>query len=378
MSSYHVGLMSGTSLDAADAALVEFATGVAPRLHATYALPPPADLRHELLQLARHDAALPLKRLGTLDQRLGDWFAEAALAVMAAADVAATDIAAIGSHGQTVRHEPDAALPFSLQLGSASRIAARTGCTVVADFRSADLAVGGQGAPLVPAFHNHLFAHPTQARVVVNIGGIANLTVLPAGTDRRGPGVTGLDSGPGNALLDAWTMQHLGQAMDAGGQWAARGSVHVRLLQRMLTEPYLRRSPPRSTGREYFNIDWLRGHLAQVACAIEAVDVQATLCEYTARTIAQAIERFGPGNEEILICGGGAHNRHLLERLAHQLAPRTVVTTAAHGLNPDWVEAMAFAWLAQRRLAGQSGNLPAVTGARTSAVLGAVHAPPDN
>lgn len=367
--------MSGTSLDAADAALVQFAADGTATILATHALGLATELRDELLELARHDAAIRLAGLGILDQRLGEWFAEAALAVMSDAGAAPDDIAAIGSHGQTVWHAPGAAHPFSLQLGSASRIAARTGCTVVADFRNSDMAVGGQGAPLVPAFHRGLFARADSARVIVNIGGIANLTILPAGADQDDALVTGLDTGPGNALMDSWIQTHLGQTMDANGQWAASGTIHTVLLERMLKDPYLARPAPKSTGREYFNLHWLQTHIDSLKDRPPAADVQATLCEYTARTIAMAIGDHGPGDEEILVCGGGARNARLLTRLAELLAPRSVQTTSSHGLNADWVEAAAFAWLAKRRLEGRPGNLPGVTGARRAAVLGGIYRP---
>lgn len=375
MDSYFIGLMSGTSLDAADAALVGFSAGSTPRILATRALPPTVELRRELLACSRPRATLTLYQLGTLNQRLGDWFADAAVAVMRDADIGAGAITAIGSHGQTVWHAPDSQRPFSLQLGSASRIAARTGCTVVADFRNSDMAIGGQGAPLVPAFHRSLFASAERARIVINIGGFANLTILPAGSDVDASVVTGLDTGPGNALMDGWIQHHLSQPMDTDGRWATSGRVHEPLLARLLTEPYLSRPAPKSTGREYFNMAWLQGHLGALDTAPIGADVQATLCEFTARSIAMGVAAYGPGGEEILICGGGAHNPRLLARLQALLAPRPLATTTQHGMDVDWVEAAAFAWLAKRRLEGLPGNLAGVTGARSAAILGAVYAP---
>lgn len=377
-SRFYIGLMSGTSLDAADAALVEFAPDpdTSAAIPATHALPLAPDLRGELLAFAQPRADIGLSRLGRLNQRLGDCFAQAALGVMAMAGATPTDIAAIGSHGQTVWHEPGSDIPFSMQLGSPSRIAARTGCPVTADFRNSDMAVGGQGAPLVPAFHRGLFACADSARIVVNIGGIANITLLPAGSDRDAARVAGLDTGPGNALMDNWIQTHLGHTMDANGRWAAGGSVHAPLLESMLQEPYLKRPPPKSTGREYFNLHWLQTHIDSLKDPPSTADVQATLCEYTARTIAMAVADYGPGDEEILVCGGGVRNTQLMTRLTALLAPRTVETTSSHGLNADWVEAAAFAWLAKRRLEGRPGNLPSVTGARCPAVLGAVYVPP--
>lgn len=376
MASHYIGLMSGTSLDGVDAALMTFPPDRLVEIAACQTLPAPGELRHELIELTQQDANLSMSRLGELNQQLGDWFAEAALAVMKRDDIAPEDIAAIGSHGQTIWHQPDTATPFSMQLGSASRIAARTGCTVVADFRNGDMAVGGQGAPLVPAFHRGLFARADKARIVVNIGGIANLTILPAGADREETAVTGLDTGPGNALMDGWIQSQLGQALDAQGQWAASGTSHTELLDRMLQDPFLARRPPKSTGREYFNNRWLQAHIDSLDEAPTPADVQATLCEFTARSIAMAVQAYGPGHEEVLVCGGGAHNGRLMARLAELLAPRTVETTAAHGLSVDWIEAAAFAWLAKRRLDGLPGNLPNVTGARSAAVLGGIYAPP--
>lgn len=370
-----IGLMSGTSLDAADAVLADF-SGDRPAIIATASLPPPQALRDELLQLPQQHQTITLRRLGMLHQQLGTWFADAANAVLDAAKFSADRVAAIGSHGQTVRHEPDLDPPFSIQLGSASRIAALTGCTVVADFRSADLAIGGQGAPLVPAFHRALFARPDAGRIIVNIGGIANLTVLPAGSDRVETGISGFDTGPGNGLMDNWIHARLGSTMDRNGHWAASGAVHERLLRNMLRDPYLQRPPPKSTGREYFNLPWLQHQLDVLNEAPAAADVQATLCEFSARTIASAISTCGTGYDEVIICGGGSHNPRLMQRLTTLLQPRKVTTTTEHGIDADWVEASAFAWLAMRRLRGLPGNLPSVTGARAPAILGAIHAPP--
>lgn len=373
---HYIGLMSGTSVDAADAVLVTFAQSGAPHIKATVCLPPPTELRTSLLRLSQAGSRVSPRTLGRLHQRLGDWFADAALAVMDKGHVRPVDIAAIGSHGQTMWHEPDGEWPFSMQLGSASRMAARTGCTVVSDFRSADMAVGGQGAPLVPAFHRHLFARADRARIVVNIGGIANITVLPAGSEQDDSAVSGFDTGPGNALMDGWAQRHLGAPMDGGGHWAASGTVHAGLLARMRRDPYLHRAPPKSTGREYFNAVWLRQQLAAVPDTLTAVDVQATLCEFTAATIAAAVKGCGADAADVIICGGGAHNACLMRRLAALLRPRPVATTTDHGIDGDWVEAVAFAWLAKRRIEGLPGNLPRVTGARALAILGAIHAPP--
>jgi len=370
---YYIGLMSGTSVDAADAALVEFATNATPRILATHAQAPPADLRDDLLHLSQQVAGVSLAKFGELNQRVGDWFADAALAVMSKAGVEATQIAAIGSHGQTIRHEPDADYPFSLQLGSPSLIAARVGSRVVADLRNSDIAVGGQGAPLVPAFHHSIFADRAQARIVINIGGIANLTVLPVEAVDNPETVTGLDTGPGNALMDAWTANHLSRPLDEDGQWAASGKVHQPLLALMMGDPYLTRSAPKSTGREYFNLDWLRAQIDSLRTPPLPADVQATLCEFSARTIAQAIDTYGPGNEQLLLCGGGVRNKELHRRLEKLVAPRELVLTDDYGVDSDWVEAAAFAWLAMRTVQGRSGNVPTVTGARAAVPLGGIY-----
>ncbi len=371
---YYIGLMSGTSVDAADAAVVRFdAAGNQPQILATHAQAPDTSLRDDLLHLSQQVAGVSLAKFGELDQRVGEWFARAAIAVMEKAGVSAQDIDAIGSHGQTVRHEPDARYPFSLQLGSASRIAARTGCRVVADFRNSDIAIGGQGAPLVPAFHRSVFANAEHNRIVINIGGIANLTVLPRHAVDDPHAVTGLDTGPGNALMDAWTAAHLKRHYDADGHWAASGRVDEALLAHMMADRYFARPAPKSTGREYFNLDWLRAQIDSLASRPLPADVQATLCEFTARTIAQAIDEYGPGNEQVLVCGGGVRNAELQRRLQQLLAPRQLTPTDEYDVDSDWVEAVAFAWLAMRTVKGLSGNVPGVTGASAPVALGGIY-----
>lgn len=371
--SYYIGLMSGTSVDAADAAIVEFPQGAPPRVIATHGEPPDPGLRSDLLHLSQQVAGVSLSKYGELHQRVGAWFADAALAVMEKAGIDARDVAAIGSHGQTVRHEPEALHPFSLQLGAPSLIAARTGCRVVADFRNSDIALGGQGAPLVCAFHHHLFADTTQARAIINVGGIANITFLPTAAAWDIDAVTGLDTGPGNALMDAWISDHFQRPLDADGHWAASGNVNPALLTQLMADSYFGRPPPKSTGREYFNLDWLRAQIDSVTQPPLTADVQATLCEFSARTIAQAVEDYGPGDEELLLCGGGARNPELCRRLAARVAPRPLRLTQDYGVDADWLEAIAFAWLAMRTINGQSGNVPAVTGARSAVPLGGVY-----
>ncbi|HWP94542.1 MAG TPA: anhydro-N-acetylmuramic acid kinase [Gammaproteobacteria bacterium] len=365
----YIGLMSGTSVDAIDAALVEFAGGL--RLRHTLAVPIDDALRRRVLAITHGDlGADTVDVLGSLDVEIGLRFAEAALKLLAAAGISAAHVAAIGSHGQTVRHRPDATPPFTLQLGDPNVIAARTGITTVADFRRKDLALGGQGAPLMPAFHRAAFGDAGEDVAVVNIGGIANVTLLHA--DGR---TAGFDTGPGNALLDAWALRHLGTPCDRDGAWAASGHVQPELLRAMRADPYFARPAPKSTGREYFNPAWLDTALAACRTAFAPADVQATLAELTAVTIADGVLAALPAAHTVLVCGGGAHNRDLLTRLARHLAPRRLATTQARGIDPDYVEAAGFAWLARETLAGRPGNLPAVTGAARAAVLGAIYPP---
>lgn len=374
MPDLYVGLISGTSMDAADAVLLDLSQADTPRIQATHAEPLPAGLRDELLPLAQKAAAVPAAEFGALDRRLGDWFAEAALALLDKAGVEPEAVRGIGSHGQTVHHAPDAAFPFSLQLGDPGLIAARTGIATVGHLRGADIAAGGQGAPLVPAFHHRVFRDPAENRAVLNLGGIANLTLLPA-SDEDGDAVTGFDTGPGNALMDAWAAEHLDEPRDTDGRWAATGRVNEALLDRMLRDPYFRKSPPKSTGREYFHLTWLRERLDESGQSPAPADVQRTLCELAARGVAAALDEHGPGGERVLLCGGGAHNPLLRERLQALLAPRPVADTGDYGIAVDWVEAAAFAWLAMRTLAGLPGNLPSVTGAREAVVLGGIYNP---
>jgi len=367
MSDYYVGLMSGTSMDGIDAALVSFGDASV-TIHATHSEPYPQDLQDALLIAIREPLDFELDTSGELDRRVGECFRDAALAVIDKSKVSRQEIVAIGSHGQTLRHQPNAVEPFSLQIGNAKIIAAGTGTTTVANLREADIAVGGQGAPLVPPFHQWLFGSGDSDRVIVNIGGIANITVLPAG----GLGILGFDTGPGNGLMDAWISQHQGKPYDQEGAWAASGSVVESLLAEFLGDPYFRLHPPKSTGFEYFNPNWLQSFDID---RFAAVDVQTTLCELSAATIATAINESAGNTGEVFICGGGVHNTELMHRLDHHLSVTTVSSTQSVGLDPDWVEAIAFAWLAMRTMHGQTGNLPSVTGASHKVVLGDIHSP---
>lgn len=362
----YIGLISGTSMDGADAALVEFRDGL-PRLVAALTLPYPQDLRADVGRAADPRARLDAGGYGSLDARLGDHFARAALAVLEAAGGSPENVRAIGSHGQTVAHDAGAEPAYSVQLGDPNRIAERTGITTVADFRRRDLAAGGQGAPLMCAFHAAALREPGRRVAVLNVGGIANLTLLPAGDEP----VSGFDSGPGNCLLDQWARRHLGREFDRGGAWAASGRVDAALLERLLDEPYFRAPMPKSTGTQYFGEGWLEPRLAGSRAGPE--DVAATLVALTAATVKRALEEAGFIPERLLVCGGGAHNEALMQALRDALPASAVATTAGAGMDPDWVEAAGFAWLARQALAGRPGNLPSVTGATGPRVLGAVY-----
>jgi anhydro-N-acetylmuramic acid kinase len=361
---YYIGLMSGTSMDGIDAVLVRFGDPDVD-LVATLERPYPETLQHALRAAALTPVDEPIDNLGALDRQVGEQFRDAALALLQQSGLAAGEIAAIGSHGQTVRHQPDGLRPYTLQIGNPEIIASGTGITVVADFRSADIAAGGQGAPLVPPFHEWLFGRGETGRVIVNIGGIANVTILPPGDAP----VTGFDTGPGNTLLDAWVRKNRKTPYDRQGAWAATGEVDEALLERMLDYEYFGLAPPKSTGVEEFNLVWLE----RFGAAGDPEDIQATLSELTARSIARHIDEHAPGATHVFVCGGGAHNQDLVDRLARNLPATTIGSTAAVGLDPDWVEAVAFAWLAMRTMNGQTGNLPTVTGARRKVVLGTIH-----
>ncbi len=364
----YVGLISGTSVDGVDAVLLDLEGG-SPSVVAAATTPYPADLAARVGALI--DAPqTSLRDLGRLDAALGAFFADCALAVVASAGLTPAAVEAIGHHGQTVYHEPVPPEPFTLQLGDPNVVAARTGITTVADFRRLDVALGGQGAPLVCAFHAASFAAANEARVVLNLGGIANITVL-----RPEAAVTGFDTGPSNTLLDRWAERHLGRRYDADGAWAASGVPDEGLLERLLDEPYFRAPAPKSTGRELFNSGWLDARLGALGRAVAPVDVQATLAELTARTVAAAIEQAAPDCARVVVCGGGAHNGDLLARLGRATG-LGIERTDAYGVGADWVEGAAFAWLARARLKGEPGNVPTVTGARQAAILGGVYSGP--
>jgi anhydro-N-acetylmuramic acid kinase len=368
MPEYYLGLMSGTSVDGIDAVLVDLGKD---RPGVVYArtFDWPEALRQRILRTILDHDAVSVLALGQLHAAIGEQLGNAALAAIEAAGVNRDQVTAIGSHGQTIFHAPGGQHAFSMQSGDANRIAEITGITTVADFRSRDIAAGGQGAPLVPAFHQAVFYDPEVSRAVLNIGGIANLTLLP----KQNAAVTGFDTGPGNGLMDAWHQKHRQSHYDRGGAWARTGKISRALLERLLAHPYFAQPPPKSTGRELFNLNWLETVLDSTEPRSPAEDVQRTLLELTAATIAGSLRHHASDTEQLLVCGGGAHNGLLMQRLAEILAPVEVTSTERYGLQPDWVEATAFAWLAKRTLEGKPGNLPGVTGARRCVVLGAVY-----
>lgn len=367
MSELYIGLMSGTSMDAVDAVLVDFSDNT--RLEGTYSLPMPVDLRRRLIRLCQQSTD-EIEHMGQADGELGELFASAVQELLRNTGRQASEIRAIGSHGQTIRHRPQSRPPFTLQIGNPSIIAERTGITVVCDFRRRDMAAGGEGAPLVPAFHAGLFGHHKVGRVILNLGGIANITVLPA---QRSDEIYGFDTGPANILMDAWSQLKQNKAFDAEGKWAASGDTCQDLLTRMLSHPFFSRPAPKSTGREEFNLEWLQSELASLQRPISDADVQATLLELTARSVADAITGSPLQKGELLICGGGVANTALWHRLEELLPAWRLHSTADFGLAPTWVEATAFAWLARQNLLGLPGNLPAVTGASGPRILGAIY-----
>ena len=360
-----LGLISGTSADGIDAALVDF-DGGAPRLLRARTYPLPEDLRALVLRVSQADARVELDEVGELDTRLGRAFAEAARELLREAGVEPARVRAIGSHGQTLRHRPLGDAPFTLQLGDANQVAEATGIDTIADFRRRDVAAGGQGAPLVPAFHAATLADAGEDRAVLNLGGIANLTLLPVRGDVRG-----FDTGPANGLMDAWCLRHRGHSFDRGGAFAATGRSEEALLARLLAEPWLSLPPPKSTGRDQFHLGWLEARIG--AAAVAPADVMATLARFTARTVADALRPQLPTCARVLVCGGGVHNPVLLREVRAALPGMVVESTGEHGLDPDFVEAMAFAWLAREFLGGRPGNLATVTGARGPRVLGALY-----
>ena len=363
--------MSGTSVDAIDAALVRFSDNDVELLHThQHAIPP--QTRQQISAIS-HSGDDEIERLGVLDRELGLLFGAATRQLLASAGQESRAVTAIGSHGQTIRHRPPSgaagsAQSFTLQIGDPNTIAECTGIATVADFRRRDIAAGGEGAPLAPAFHAAAFGKAGVNRAIVNIGGIANVSFLE-GPDLR----QGFDSGPGNTLLDHWILRHHGETFDRDGRWSASGQCHQGLLAKLLAHPYFAKAGPRSTGKEAFNLQWLETQLGSGEMEIAAKDIQATLVELTCTSISQAIQNSPIDIEEVYICGGGAHNLQIMSRLGDQLSPRVLASTSRVGMDPDWVEAVTFAWLAKQCLNGLAGNEPAVTGAIGARVLGGIY-----
>ena len=357
-----IGLMSGTSLDGVDGVLARFSPDCTTLAHAH--LPFPAALRQQFLDL-QHNGPNEIEREAVAANALARQYASCVAQLLTQSGTDKSQICAIGAHGQTIRHRPE--LGFTRQSHNPALLAELSGIDVIADFRSRDIVAGGQGAPLVPAFHHAIFAVPGQTRALVNIGGISNISVLHADGH-----ISGCDTGPGNVLLDAWIERQHGQRFDQDGAWAASGQIHANLLATLLREPFLALPAPKSTGRDLFHMTWLEQQLA-LHPGIAAQDVQATLAALTATSIAHMLERTAPDLCALYVCGGGAYNRHLLQQLAQALPGLTIAPSSALGVEPDQVEALAFAWLARQHVLRQNANLPAVTGAQGLRILGACY-----
>ncbi len=366
---YYIGLMSGTSMDAVDTAVVDFSLSL-PKLIAYKQYPIDADMKTAVRNIDLHSS---IEEVSRLDYLTGEMFADAVNRLLEEQCISPGDIAAIGCHGQTILHLPDSREPRTLQIGDPNIIAERTGIATAADFRRMDLAAGGQGAPLAPTFHDQVFRKEGVHRAILNIGGIANLSVLSADP---GVEVTGFDTGPGNGLLDDWCQQHLGHEMDKDSEWANTGKPIPQLLELMQSDPYFAAMPPKSTGRDYFNKSWIYSRIERLGHSPRAEDVQATLLALTHRNICDAIRRFADQTREIYVCGGGAHNQRLMQMLRETLSDKLVADTNQLGIEPDSVEAVTFAWLAKCRLEKLKGNSPSVTGAKSPCILGGLYLPP--
>lgn len=363
-SDIYIGIMSGTSLDGIDVAAIDFNQNF--KILATHSEAIPDAIKKEILQLTQPNPN-EIDLMGKVDIKLGKLFAQATNSLLANAKLAKESIKAIGSHGQTIRHRPE--LNFTLQIGDANTIAEHTGITTVSDFRRRDMAAGGQGAPLVPAFHNTALRHKSKDRILLNIGGMANITYLPCDRNKE---ILGFDTGPGNVLMDAWIHKNKSLNYDQDGAWARTGNCIPLLLNTLLQLPYFQEPPPKSTGREQFHLEWLTPQLDNQNQSPQ--DVQATLLELTALTAANAIKEHVTSSDfELLVCGGGSRNSALMERLSQLLPDNPVSTTDTIGIDADWMEAAAFAWLAKRCIQGETGNSTDVTGAQGERILGAIY-----
>ncbi len=366
MEEYYIGLMSGTSCDSIDAVLVDLHKPQSFTTIACHEQSIDAALKQRITALIE-PGDNEINRLGQLDRELGELFASAANELLKLSGISAQKIRAIGSHGQNIRHQPYGDLPFTLQIADPNTIAERTGITTVADFRRRNIAQGGVGAPLTPAFHHHAFADQQEIRIVLNIGGIANISVLAPKQQH----LIGFDTGPGNTLLDNWIFKHKNERYDKNGHWASSGTVHDKLLQNLLNDPYFQQTAPKSTGREYFNLNWLHTYLTD-SPEINANDIQATLAELTAVTIADAIKQYAH-EARVIVCGGGAFNTDLLNRLQKHLSSCVITSSTLYGLEPQWLEAIAFAWFAQQTLQSHAIDLCSVTGANRPTLLGGIY-----
>ena len=361
----YVGVMSGTSVDGLDVAVVDMSAGV-PRITESTTVALPDALTTALVALSSPGVD-EIDRAGACDAAFGEFIGRAVLGCLETWGIPPSAIRAIGCHGQTIRHRPDSTPPFTMQIGDPNRVAETTGIDTVADLRRRDMAAGGQGAPLAPLFHDALFRNAERHRIVVNVGGIANATILSAASDA----ILGFDTGPGNALLDAWARHCKGEPYDRGGAWASHGEVATKLLEALRLDPFVSRPPPKSTGKERYNLDYV----LRVSAPFDtpSQDVQATLLEFTAWSIATAVGRWGPGTGDVVVCGGGRHNRALMGRLAANLPGYGILRSDDLDVDGDGLEAAAFAWFAYRTVSGQPSNVPAVTGAKGPRVLGAIY-----
>ena len=371
MSHLFVGLLSGTSMDAVDALVADFSTSD-PQIIATHNEPFPKKLKEKLLAVANNRNA-SLTDVAQLDTQIGRLFAQAVEQLLGQHQIGSEQIIAIGSHGQNICHAPTADPSFTCQIGNPHDIVAITGIQTIADFRRRDIALGGQGAPLTHAFHQTIFSSDQENRAIVNIGGICNVTFLYKNQQQV---TTGFDTGPGNMLLDGWIQYHLDKEFDKNGAWAASGKVNQNLLDNLLADPYFQKSPPKSTGREYFNLPWLQSYLEHITTQLEPEDVQATLVQLTAYSMAKDIKQYLPSPGKVILCGGGAYNGYLRAQLAQQLPDFVIEDSQNYGIPPQWLEAVAFAWFAQQTLDNKSIDLRHITGASAPSLVGTIYPAP--
>lgn len=363
---FYIGLLSGTSVDAVDASLVRI-EGSTLEVIQYQQTSIADDIKQKILAIEKTS---PMHEICTLDAIMGEIFAEAAINIMRISNISNKDVQAIGSHGQTVLHTPNTLHPNTLQIGNPNIIAYKTGVITIANFRSMDMAVGGQGAPLVTAFHQWQFQNEQDKQVVLNLGGIANITILP---NEKNQQIIGFDTGPCNILMDAWIRRHLKRNFDKNGLWAKSGKCDQSLLSLLLTDTYFKTDPPKSTGKDVFNLKWLDQKLAQLDTTLEPKNVQATLLELSVTAISSALKKYAPRYDKLLVCGGGVYNTAIIERLKQLNPTMKIYSTAECGLDPNAVEAVAFAWLAKCRLENRTSNIPSVTGAKDHVLLGAIY-----